>query len=69
MSDFKENIEMSESVQTKTITKFEEDGADDPSTETKNSNLRHRKIPSADLSIVCIYYYYYFLNATIIIDY
>lgn len=57
MSDLKENIKMSDSAQTETITKLKNDVADDPSKETKISNLRHRKIPSADLSIVCIHYY------------
>lgn len=56
MSDLKEDIKMSESVQTETITKPEKKNDESPSTEKKNSNLRHRKIPSADLSSVSIQY-------------
>lgn len=42
---------MSESVQTETITKTEKNATDSPS-KAKSSNLRHRKIPSADLNTV-----------------
>jgi len=65
MSDIELETKMSEIVQTETITKPEKNAVESPSTAKKNSILRHRKIPSADLnnvSIFCII----FLNNKII---
>jgi adiponectin receptor len=50
MSDIEFDTKMSENVQTETITKPEKNAVDSPSTAKKNSILRHRKIPSADLN-------------------
>jgi len=52
---------MSESVQTETITKPEKNAADSTSTAKKNSILRHRKIPSADLNNVSTFFIIFFL--------
>lgn len=49
---------MSESVQTETITKTENNVADSPSAAKKSSILRHRKIPSADLNNVSIFLFF-----------
>lgn len=61
MSDILDT-KMSESVQTETITKTENNVADSP-TKKKSSILRHRKIPSADLNnvsiILNVFHYYY----------
>lgn len=54
MSVIEVDTKMSESVKTETITKTEKNVADSPSL-AKNSNLRHRKIPSADLNNVSIH--------------
>jgi len=54
MSNIEFDTKMSENVQTETITKPEKNAADSPSTAKKNSILRHRKIPSADLNNVSI---------------
>lgn len=62
MSDIEFDNKMSESVQTETITKPENNAGDSPSTSKKNSSLRHRKIPSADLNNVSIFlvnFYFY----------
>lgn len=55
MSDKTPNTKMSESVQTETITKTENNGANSPSNAAKSNSLRHRKIPSADLNSVSIF--------------
>lgn len=58
MSDLElKTTEMSESVQTETITKTEKNDDDSPSKKKSNS-LRHRKVPSIDLnnvSILCFF--------------
>lgn len=54
MSDLElKTTEMSESVQTETITKTEKNEDDGPSNK-KINNLRHRKVPSIDLNNVNI---------------
>lgn len=53
MSDLEFDTKMSESVQTETITKTENNVTDSPA-KKKSSILRHRKIPSADLNNVSI---------------
>lgn len=60
LSHIKFNCKMSESVQTETITKPEKNAADSTSTAKKNSILRHRKIPSADLNNVSIFFIIFF---------
>lgn len=50
--------EMSESVQTETITKTEKNEDDGPS-KKKSNILRHRKVPSIDLNNVSIVFYFY----------
>jgi len=64
MSDLQFDTKMSESVQTETITKPEKNVADSPSTAKKNSILRHRKIPSADLNNVSIIIIFLLFNKT-----
>lgn len=58
MSDSElKTTEMSESVQTETITKTEKNEDDGPS-KKKSNNLRHRKVPSIDLNNVSILFFY-----------
>jgi len=54
MSDIKADTKMSESVQTETIIKTEKNTDKSP-LKTKSNNLRHRKVPSADLNNVSIF--------------
>jgi len=65
MSDIEFDTKMSENVQTETITKPEKNAADSPSTAKKNSILRHRKIPSADLNNVSIFLIVFLINKAI----
>jgi len=62
MSGIEFDTKMSESVQTETITKPEKNETDSPSTAKKNSILRHRKIPSADLNNVSIFFIIFLMN-------
>lgn len=67
MSDIEIDTKMSESVQTETITKPEKNAADSPSTAKKNSILRHRKVPSADLNNVSIFLIIFLIDKTIVL--